>query len=53
MVRALVLPALFKEIVKLIPLLEFKYGFKFELDNLKVFRDDVCLSGATKLVNSL
>jgi hypothetical protein len=43
MVRALVLPAL----------LEFKYGFKFELDNLKVFRDDVCLSGATKLVNSL
>jgi hypothetical protein len=50
---ALVLPALFEEIVELIPLFELQYCFKLQFDYLKVLRDDVCLSRTTELVDAL
>jgi hypothetical protein len=52
MVRTLVPPALIEKIVKLVPLLKLEDRFKLELDDLKVLRYDICLSGATKLVNT-
>jgi hypothetical protein len=52
-VRTLVLPTLFEEIIKFIPLLKLKDCFKLELDDLKMLRDDVSLSGAIELFNAL
>lgn len=52
MVRALVLPTLVKEIIQFIPLLEFKYSFQLELDNLEVFRDNISLRRSSELVNA-
>jgi hypothetical protein len=52
-VRILILPTLFEEIVQFIPLLKLKNCFKLELDDLKMLRDDVSLSGAIELFNAL
>lgn len=52
-IRALVLPALLKKIVELVPLFKLEYCFKLQFDDLKVLRDDVCLSRTTELVDAL
>jgi hypothetical protein len=52
-VRTLVLPTLFEETIKFIPLLKLKDCFKLELDDLKMLRDDVSLSGTIELFNAL
>jgi hypothetical protein len=52
MVRTLILPTLIEQVVKLVPLLQLENCFELEFDDLEVLRYDVCLRGATKLVNT-
>jgi hypothetical protein len=52
-VRAFILPTLFKEIIELVPPFKLKNRFKLELDNLKVLRDYISLCGAVKFLNAL
>jgi hypothetical protein len=52
-VRTLILPTLFEENIKFIPLLKLKNCFKLEFNDLKVLRDNVSLSGAIELFNAL
>jgi hypothetical protein len=49
---ALILPALIEEVVKLIPSLKLEYCFELELNDLKVLRYDIRLSGAAKLIDT-
>lgn len=50
---ALILPALIKEFIKFVPFLKLEHCLKFQFDDLKVLRNDITLSGPTKLVYSV